>query len=198
MSTIGDLNGLHFSEFTDLLDSSIETNNVPDEYRFIEFDMYKIPIRLLNEKKSIFYTEEHFLQFFNLLTLNQDIHNFTSKEIEQTRFGNSNTTFIELNNKPDNGSILQVGQLDNIEDFTEYSNDEIRNGSRINIKYLKTNQVAKIVIVRKRISKIYKKGEYVEINNNSPLAKALLGHCTNEIVKMGEKVEILIEDVFNN
>ena len=198
MSTIGDLNGLNFSEFTDLLDSSIETNNVPDEYRFIEFDMYKIPIRLLNEKKNIFYTEEHFLQFFNLLTLNQGMQKATPKEIEHTHIDNSNIIFIELNNKLDNESIQQVEKFENNGGVIESSNNKIRNGSSVNIKYLKTNQATKIKIVQQRISKIYKKGEYVEIENNSPLAKVLIGHCASEIVKMGEKIEILIEDVFNN
>ena len=41
-------------------------------------DMFKIPIRLLNEDACIFYTEEHFLQLFNLLT----IENTKSKELE--------------------------------------------------------------------------------------------------------------------
>lgn len=45
--------------------------DIPEVFDFIEMDMYKIPIRLLNEDSCIFYTEEHFLQLFNLLTINK-------------------------------------------------------------------------------------------------------------------------------
>jgi len=198
ISNLGDLNRLSFSEFANLLDSAIETNVVPDTFSFIELDMYKIPIRLLNKERNIFYTEEHFLQFFNLLTLNQDIQETPQKEIEHKLKNDTTSDVIELNNKPDNESIEQVGKVERNEGVTEFSNNEIGNGSRVKIKYLNTNQAANVMIVRQKISKKYKEGEYVEINNNSPLALALIGHCASEIVKMGGKIEILIEDVINN
>lgn len=49
--------------------TNIENNEIPKCFHFIEIDMFKIPIRLLNENKYIFYTEEHFLHFYNILTL---------------------------------------------------------------------------------------------------------------------------------
>jgi len=72
ISSVGDLSTLNFSDFADLMDSAIETDDVPEVYSFIEMDMYKMPIMLLNENENIFYTEEHYLQFFNMMTLDDE------------------------------------------------------------------------------------------------------------------------------
>ena len=51
---------------------NIDKEKIPSCYDFIEMDMYKIPIRLLNKDCNIFYTEEHFSHFYNILTLNEN------------------------------------------------------------------------------------------------------------------------------
>lgn len=72
LKEIEDLSSLDFADFTDLVQSSMSTDEIPDSFDFIELDMHKASIRLLNEHKQIFYTEEHFLRFFNLIiTLNE-------------------------------------------------------------------------------------------------------------------------------
>ncbi len=49
--------------------NNIKNIEIPECFNFIEIDMYKIPIRILNNNKYIFYSEEHFLHFYNILTL---------------------------------------------------------------------------------------------------------------------------------
>lgn len=62
-----DLNKFTFDEFCGVTTKQTENIKVPEKF---EFSMdYKIPIELLNEDKYIFYTQEHFLHFYNILTL---------------------------------------------------------------------------------------------------------------------------------
>ena len=60
---------LTFDNFTDMISAKSDVCEIPEAFEFIDMDMYKIPIRLLNKNRNIFYTEEHFMQFFNLMTL---------------------------------------------------------------------------------------------------------------------------------
>ena len=62
-----------FEEFVDLLDSTVEEDKIPEVFEFIEMDMYKTPVRMLNETRYIFFTEEHFLHFYSMLTLDNSI-----------------------------------------------------------------------------------------------------------------------------
>lgn len=64
-----DVSKFTFDDFVLSTDIKVEDDKIPTCYDFIEMDMYKIPIRLLNEEQYIFYTEEHFLHFYNLLTM---------------------------------------------------------------------------------------------------------------------------------
>jgi len=64
-----DLTKFTFNDFALTTNTIVENDKIPICYDFIEMDMYKIPIRLLNEEQNIFYTEEHFLHFYNMLTL---------------------------------------------------------------------------------------------------------------------------------
>lgn len=73
-SLITDLNTLElaeltFDEFSDLVQLKANKAEIPDVYSFIEIDMYKLPIRLLNQTANIFYSEEHFIKFFNFLKI---------------------------------------------------------------------------------------------------------------------------------
>lgn len=65
-----DLNSFSFDEFCNTMTKMTENIETPETFSFIEMDMYKMSIRLLNDDSCIFYTEEHFLQLFNLLTIN--------------------------------------------------------------------------------------------------------------------------------
>lgn len=60
---------LTFDEFSDLIQLKANKTEFPEVYSFIEMDMFKLPIRLLNKKANIFYTEEHFIKLFNILSI---------------------------------------------------------------------------------------------------------------------------------
>lgn len=47
----------------------IAQDQIPNYYKGVESDMYKLPILLDGKERYIFYTEEHFLNFFVLYTL---------------------------------------------------------------------------------------------------------------------------------
>lgn len=66
---INDLTKYNFEEFCEGTKTRVEHAEIPECYSFIEIDMYKIPIHLNQEKRFIFYTEEHFLHFFDLACL---------------------------------------------------------------------------------------------------------------------------------
>lgn len=61
-----DLNKFTFDEFCDVTTKQTENIEIPEKFEF-SID-YKIPIRLLNEDKCIFYTQEHFKRFFIFLS----------------------------------------------------------------------------------------------------------------------------------
>ncbi len=63
------LQELNFNIFCEITTKSKQDLEIPKCFDFIEMDMYKVAIRLLNQDKYIFYTEEHFLHFYNLLTM---------------------------------------------------------------------------------------------------------------------------------
>ena len=69
LKEIGVLSSLTFDEFTDLVQSKTSIEEAPEAFEFIEMDMHKASIRLLNINQNIFYTEEHFLHFFNMMIM---------------------------------------------------------------------------------------------------------------------------------
>jgi len=64
-----ELDELTFDEFSDLVQLKANKAELPPVYSFIEIDMYRLPIRLLNQTANIFYSEEHFIRFFNFLKI---------------------------------------------------------------------------------------------------------------------------------
>tara|TARA_R110002050_G_scaffold158381_3_gene287667 strand:- start:2167 stop:5364 length:3198 start_codon:yes stop_codon:yes gene_type:complete len=66
-----ELSELTFIEFQDLIDAKANEAEIPKAFYFIEMDMYKMPVRLLNKSSNIFYTQEHFIKFYNLLKLSE-------------------------------------------------------------------------------------------------------------------------------
>lgn len=58
-----------FDRFCEAVNEKTINIDIPECYDFIEMDMYKIPIKMLGNEYYIFYTEEHFLHFYNILTL---------------------------------------------------------------------------------------------------------------------------------
>lgn len=60
-----------FDQFCDVITKNAKELDIPDCYDFIE--MYKLPIRILNEDKAIFYTEEHLLLFYTMLVIGECI-----------------------------------------------------------------------------------------------------------------------------
>ena len=74
LKDIGDLSSLTFDEFTDLMQSKSSVDEAPEAFEFIEFDMYKASIRLLNIKQNIFYTEVHFFHLYTMMTMEENIN----------------------------------------------------------------------------------------------------------------------------
>ena len=66
------LNHFSFNEFCNVITKITNDIEIPEKFDFIEMDMYKLHIKLLNEDAYIFYTEEHLLHFYNILTLVQN------------------------------------------------------------------------------------------------------------------------------
>ncbi len=69
-----DLSSFTFDDFTEKTNTIVEEDKIPKCYDFIEMDMYKISIRLLHKEENIYFTEEHFLHFYNLLTIWSYLH----------------------------------------------------------------------------------------------------------------------------
>jgi len=63
------LSKFSFDEFCVNTNTKIQDDEIPECYEFIEMDMFKLPIQLNEEKKYIFYSEEHFLHFYDLACL---------------------------------------------------------------------------------------------------------------------------------
>lgn len=63
------LSSFGFDKFCSFMEKNTEEITTPSCYDFIEIDMYKLPIRILNEDKVIFFTEEHLLLFYNMLSI---------------------------------------------------------------------------------------------------------------------------------
>lgn len=60
-----------FDKFCESINEKTILIDIPECFDFIEMDMYKIPVKMLEEENYIFYTEEHFLHFYNLLTISK-------------------------------------------------------------------------------------------------------------------------------
>lgn len=58
---------LEYEEFILLFDKKVNAQNLPLGFKFIEMDMFKLDIRILNKEKTIFFTEEHFIHFYALI-----------------------------------------------------------------------------------------------------------------------------------
>jgi len=56
-------------EFKQMAVGDIAQDQIPNYYKGVESDMYKLPILLDGKERYIFYTEEHFLNFFVLYAL---------------------------------------------------------------------------------------------------------------------------------
>jgi len=64
-----DISQLSFQDFVSKISISVDKKEIPECYDFIEMDMYKVDINLFNEEQVIFYTEEHFLHLYTMLSL---------------------------------------------------------------------------------------------------------------------------------
>jgi hypothetical protein len=70
-----------YTEFAESFGFNLESNDIPEDFEFIEMEMFKLPIRKLNKEEFIFFSEEHFIHFHNVLTLNADSHG--EEEVEE-------------------------------------------------------------------------------------------------------------------
>jgi len=64
-----DVSKLNFDDFVSKISVSVDTKEIPQCYDFIEMDMYKVDINLFGKEQFIFYTEEHFLHLYTMLSL---------------------------------------------------------------------------------------------------------------------------------
>jgi hypothetical protein len=74
LDNIQEIENSDYSSFAEYFDLSIDGDDIPKDFEFIEMDMFKLPIRKLNKEEFIFFTEEHFIHFHNVLTLNKENH----------------------------------------------------------------------------------------------------------------------------
>ena len=64
-----DISKLNFDDFVSKISISVNKKEIPECYDFIEMDMYKVDINLFGREQFIFYTEEHFLHLYTMLSL---------------------------------------------------------------------------------------------------------------------------------
>jgi hypothetical protein len=62
-------NEISFSDIVEDLNKNILDTDIPLVFEHLIMDIFRLPIRILNNPGSIHYTEEHFLRFFNMLNL---------------------------------------------------------------------------------------------------------------------------------
>lgn len=71
LSEIEEDQSLDYAGFAEKFNLLADNADIPEIFKFIEKDMYKLPIRKLNKDEYIYFTEEHFIHFHNLLTLSK-------------------------------------------------------------------------------------------------------------------------------
>ena len=153
-----------FSDFFQHFENVKGDLEIPQVYRGIEFDLYKAPIRLLNKDEYIYYTEEHFLLFYNMLNL-KDISDLA--------------TDCFVADKAEAEAEVPVKNL--INPIPRVANER----DTVFVKYLNNNKELKLKLVG------YNPGAN-EISITSLFGRTIKGKSVGSIFEMGQyKIEIL-------
>jgi hypothetical protein len=161
-----------FSDFIQHFENVKGDIEIPEVFRGIEFDLFKAPIRLLNKSEYIYYTEEHFLLFYNMLNLKD------SSDID------SDIGFFEEEEKKQEEVIIIEVKKNN---YTEIKKKSIvKIGDTVHIKYSNGNELKRKLVNYKPIV------GSSETSITTPFGKMLIGKSVGNIFEMGElKIEIL-------
>jgi len=140
-------------------------------FRGIEFDLYKAPVRLLNKEECIYYTEEHFLLFYNMLNLKD------SSDID------SDNGVFEEEEKEEEVIVIEVEKNNSTETKKK---SIVKVGDIVHIKYSNGNELKRKLVNYKPIV------GSTETSITTPFGKMLIGKSVGNIFEMGElKIEIL-------
>jgi hypothetical protein len=194
----------NYNEFANNFNLTISESEVPDVFSFIEMDMFKIPIRLLNQDSNIFYSEEHFLHFFNMLTLkdNLEINDFEEEDdthrteiidqsysTEEVKSGdgvpqNSYNSNVSSNNDKETNEKTEISENENID-------EQVKSGDTVYVKYLNSNQELELKLVDYQPN-IRSKNGINEISSSSPFGKKVIGKSVGTVFNLGvNQIKIL-------
>lgn len=157
---------ISYSDFIDEINQQVVNADIPNVYLHIEMDLLRLPIRILNKTNNIFFTEEHFLRFYNLLNLQEDTL-FENEEsiIENVQesdgyIESDNVDAIIINDQRTESFV----KIDDIIHVTVNENKYLK----IKISYHKTPWLKNLGVI--------------EISPDSFLAKQLLGQMNQSTI----------------
>ena len=170
LDSIQNIENTDYSEFAENFDLSIDNDKIPEAFEVIEMDMYKLPIRKLNNEEHIFFTEEHFIHFYNVLTLNESIQDeeYAEKRVIQENITDVEQELPELESK----KIVEIGNI-------------------VTLKYSNSNHPIKIKMVS-TAQKIKDSNGNTLISASSHIGKKIIGKPVGHRFENGENtVEIV-------
>lgn len=168
LDSIQNIDNIDYSEFAERFDLILESEEVPEDFGFIEMDMYKLPIRKLNTDEHIFFSEEHFIHFYSALTLNDYIQEEEKKEQDIEILNNAKRKAPEIEPK----RVVKIGDIVTL----NYSNKDIP----VKIKLVSTGQNGK------------DSNGINLISASNPIGQKITGKLEGYIFEMGQNmVEII-------
>ncbi|MBL57218.1 MAG: hypothetical protein CMP61_08525 [Flavobacteriales bacterium] len=170
LDSIQEIENTNYSEFAQQFDLILESEEVPKDFDFIEMDMYKLPIRKLNTYEHIFFTEEHFIHFHNVLTLSENIED---EDCEEQIEKKENSIVVEKESPEiESKIVVEIGNI-------------------VTVKYSNSNNPFKLKIVSTAQNITDKYGNNL-ISASSPFGRKIRGKPEGYIFEMGKNmVEII-------
>jgi hypothetical protein len=170
LNSIKKIENTNYSEFAEQFDLILESEEVPEDFDFIEMDMFKLPIRKLNADEHIFFSEEHFVHFHNVLTLNENIED---EGYEKQKDKQENPDLIEQKSPEiESKKVVEVGNI-------------------VTVKYNNTNNPFKLKVVSTAHTNKDINGNNL-ISASSPFGRKIIEKPEGYIFEMGENmVEIV-------
>lgn len=190
LSDIEDVETMDYAEFADKFNFLAKNTDIPEIFKFIEKDMFKLPIRKLNQNEYIYFTEEHFIHFHNVLTLTNnsteliDAIDKTQKSIVNEEDKIEPKINITANNTP----IVAIEADSSI----PLDNRTIAIGDLITVKFYDKNESFKLRLVDKNVRTLRDPDGHNTISVSSPFGSRLVGRSVGYTFFIGSgTVEIL-------
>ncbi|WP_297085433.1 GreA/GreB family elongation factor [uncultured Draconibacterium sp.] len=173
LDSIQEIEKSDYKNFAECFELVVNEKDIPEVFEFIEMDMYKLPIRKLNQEENIFFSEEHFIHFHNVLTLHEN---------------NQDQDFEEQVTEQENITIIK-DELPEVE-----TKKVVEIGSFVTVQYSNTNNPLRLKMVAKAQNTKDKNGTNL-ISIHSPFGKKIMGKPEGYRFEMGKNlVEILSID----